>query len=160
MRSQISVLAMATLLAGCGPSTEVSSNPATVTAPPAPAPMPDPSAVAADDAAMHQWWTARAFEPGSCALHAAPADEIKVLQKQGDEPFVREERNEQGFRTVVEVHATGDSGYHVYYRDKATCDAADREAVLKDCQKLNAQGYAADCDALLNGTSVNGNDYK
>ena len=29
-------------------------------------------------------------------------------------------------------HATGDSGYHVYYRDKATCDAADREAVLKE----------------------------
>jgi hypothetical protein len=153
-------VAVVTLLAGCGPSTEVSSTPALVTAAPNPMPTPDAAAVAADDAATHQWWTARAFEPGSCALHAPPADEIKVLQKQGEEPFVREERDDQGFRILVEVHATGDNGYHVYYRDKATCDAADREAVLKDCQKLNAQGYAADCDALLNGSSVNGNDYR
>ena len=117
-------------------------------------------AIAADDAALHQWWVGDAWHPGHCVAGGSPSDEIVKQQSQGLSPFVREHRDANGFRASVEVHVTGGSSYVVFYRSQEACNAADLADYKADCEKLNSEGYTEDCTTAPDAPPVDADNYK
>ena len=83
---------------------------------------------AEDDAAPHQWWAGRAYEPGNCFEKTDEAlSEIKQYRDADMAAVITWNRSAAGYLESVKIPATdGGGGFFTYYRTKAACDTADR----------------------------------
>lgn len=93
------------------------------------------------------WWLSQKTKTGDCTDRYTPAE--AMVQAQGDSPWLKPNLDKSGAVASVEVHSDDRLGtYIMFFRSKADCDAFDIARFKRDCERVNAEGYGVDCDAL------------